>query len=223
VSELDGEMTKAAGAGAKGAERLSGVVAEWVEPRGFGWVEYDGDRLFAHIREFRKGRVPVAGDEVTFAMGLDPLGRPCARSLILKNQHAGPGLWSCLQLAVLLVLPLLAGLKLPGPGWVLPVGMLMMSVLAWRTYRSDKKAAEDGAWRVSESMLHALELFGGWPGAFLAQKRYRHKTRKASYQAIFQSIVFLYLLAALDIVMDHGLWDQLVQILDESGVLDLKK
>ncbi|MDE0835608.1 MAG: DUF1294 domain-containing protein [Akkermansiaceae bacterium] len=66
-----------------------------------------------------------------------------------------------------------------------------MRWLSWRTYRSDKKAAEVGAWRVSETMLHALELFGGWPGAFLAQKRYRHKTRKASYQAIFQSIVFL--------------------------------
>jgi uncharacterized membrane protein YsdA (DUF1294 family)/cold shock CspA family protein len=220
---MEGEITKAAGDGVKGAQRLSGLVAEWVEGRGFGWVENGGVRVFAHIREFRKGRVPATGDEVTFLLGLDPLGRPCATNLILKNEHAGPGTWACVQLAVLLILPLLAGLKLPGPGWMLPAGILVMSALAWRTYRSDKKAAEAGAWRVSETMLHALELFGGWPGAFLAQQRYRHKTRKASYQAIFQSIVFLYLLASLDIVMDHQLWDELVQLLGESGVLDLRR
>ncbi len=95
--------------------------------------------------------------------------------------------------------------------------------MAWFTYRSDKEAAATGGWRVSETTLHALELAGGWAGAFLAQRRYRHKTRKASYQAIFQSIVFLYQLAALDVVLDHKLWEQLVEVLAESGVLDLKR
>jgi uncharacterized membrane protein YsdA (DUF1294 family)/cold shock CspA family protein len=212
-----------AGHGTKGAERLSGHVAEWVEERGFGWVEYKGGRLFAHIREFGKGRVPVKGDEVTFTQGLDPLGRPCATRLVLQHEYKEPGLWSCSQLAVLMVLPFLAGLKLPVAAWAVPAAMLVASVAAWRVYRSDKKAAEAGAWRVSETMLHLLELIGGWPGAFLAQKRYRHKTRKASYQGIFQSIVFLYQLVALDLVTDHYLWDSLVQLLAESGVLEERK
>lgn len=210
--------------GGVGSERLVGRVSEWVEGRGFGWVDHGGGRLFAHIREFRKGRIPVSGDEVTFVLGLDPLGRPCARALVLKNEHAGPGIWACVQLAVLMVLPFLAGSKLPTlPGWMVPLWMIVVSLLAWLNYRSDKNAAEAGAWRVSETMLHTLELFGGWPGAFLAQRRYHHKTRKASYQAIFQSIVFLYQLAALDIVLDHHLWDLLVQVLGESGVLDLRR
>lgn len=218
---MSGKDTTAVG---DGAERLGGRVDEWVEERGFGWVEHDGRRLFAHIRDFRKGRVPVPGDEVTFLPGEDTQGRPCARSLILKKEHVGPGVWACFQLMVLLVLPLMAALKLTSvPGLILPMWMIVVSVLAWLNYRSDKKAAEAGAWRVSETMLHTLELFGGWPGAFLAQRRYRHKTKKASYQAIFQSIVFLYQLAALDIVLDHRLWDQLVQTLGKSGILDLKK
>ena len=211
------------GQGMKAEERLSGWVADWVEDRGFGWVEHQGGRLFAHIREFRKGRIPIKGEEVTFTQGLDPLGRPCATRLVLKQEHKGPALWSCIQIAVLLVLPVLAGLKLPVAAWTGPCAMLVASVAAWRVYRSDKKAAEAGAWRVSETMLHLLELIGGWPGAFLAQKRYHHKTRKASYQGIFQSIVFLYQLVALDVVTDHQLWDSLVQILAESGVLDGRK
>lgn len=214
---------KSASNGVKAPERLTGVVAEWVKERGFGWVDYKGGRLFAHIREFRKGLIPVKGDEVTFMPGLDPLGRPCASSLIMKNEKKEPGLWACFQLLVLLVLPVMAGLKLPGLGRVTPAVMLVISVMAWRIYRSDKKAAEDGAWRVSETMLHTLELLGGWPGAFLAQRRYNHKTRKASYQAIFQSIVFLYQLAALDMVLNHHLWAELVQVLGENGMLDWRR
>jgi uncharacterized membrane protein YsdA (DUF1294 family)/cold shock CspA family protein len=217
---MDGEIIESAGGKAKAPERVSGRVSEWVEERGFGWVENGEGRLFAHIREFPKGRVPVKGDEVSFLPGLDPLGRPCATGLFLKKAHVGPGLWAWVQLAVLLALPFLAGLKLPVAGWAVPAAMLVVSVAAWRTYRSDKKAAEAGAWRVSETMLHLLELLGGWPGAFLAQRRYRHKTRKASYQAIFQSIVFLYQLVSLDVVMDHQLWDALVVLLAESGMLE---
>ena len=200
--------------------RVDGVVATWVEERGFGWVEHKGTRFYAHIRAFRKGRVPAKGDEVSFEPCKDPLDRLFASNLILKKPHEGPGLWACLQVAVLVVLPLLAGFRLPGPGWIPPLWFLFVSVVAWRTYRSDKKAAQAGAWRVSETMLHSLEILGGWPGAFLAQQRYLHKTRKTSYQIIFQSIVFLYQLVSLDVVLDHRLWNELVQSLAESGLLD---
>lgn len=203
----------------KEAERLDGLVWEWVEERGFGWIEYHGGRVFAHISGFRKGRVPRKGDELTFVLREDSAGRLSATDVILRKEHEGPGVWACLQLVVLLVLPVLAGLKLPGPVWVAPLVMLVMSVLAWIAYRSDKKAAEVGAWRVSETMLHLLEIFGGWPGAFLAQHRYRHKTRKASYQMIFQSIVFLYLLTSLDMVLNHQIWDLFVKALDDNGIL----
>lgn len=204
-----------------GPERLDGIVWDWVEERGFGWVEHGCNRFFAHIKEFKKGRVPVKGDEVTFVLGVDPQGRPCATKLLLDKEHEGPGLWACLQLVVLLVLPVMAGLKLSGSLWLTTLGLLVVSVLAWVAYRSDKKAAESGAWRVSETMLHLLEISGGWPGAFLAQRRYRHKTRKESYQAIFQSIVLLYQLFSLDMVLDHHLWSQLVEILQESGLLNV--
>ena len=55
--------------------------------------------------------------------------------------------------------------------------------------RSDKARAENGTWRTPEKVLHLLELAGGWPGALVAQWRYRHKTRKVSYQISFWLIV----------------------------------
>ncbi len=43
-----------------------------------------------------------------------------------------------------------------------------------------------------------LELIGGWPGAFLAQRVFRHKISKRSYQVEFWIIVLLHQFLALD-------------------------
>lgn len=52
-------------------------------------------------------------------------------------------------------------------------------------YYLDKRAAVRGSWRVPERNLHMLEFLGGWSGAFVAQKIFRHKSKKQSYQATF--------------------------------------
>jgi uncharacterized membrane protein YsdA (DUF1294 family) len=45
---------------------------------------------------------------------------------------------------------------------------------------------------VSENTLHLLELVGGWPGALLAMKLFRHKTRKLSFLLVTWAIVALH-------------------------------
>ena len=76
------------------------------------------------------------------------------------------------------------------------------SAFAFFAYRSDKRRAELEKWRVPESTLHPAELCGGWPGAFLAQRKFRHKTAKASFQIIFWGIVLIHQLAAIDYLLD---------------------
>jgi uncharacterized membrane protein YsdA (DUF1294 family) len=58
----------------------------------------------------------------------------------------------------------------------------------------DKKRArqQQGARRTPEIMLHFLELMGGWPGAFVAQRRLRHKCVKRKYQIVFWLIVAIH-------------------------------
>jgi uncharacterized membrane protein YsdA (DUF1294 family) len=74
----------------------------------------------------------------------------------------------------------------------------VVSLFTFFAYRSDKRRAEAGEWRIPESMLHMGELAGGWPGAFLAQRMFRHKTVKISYQVQFWMIVLVYQIVALD-------------------------
>ena len=44
-----------------------------------------------------------------------------------------------------------------------------MSVFAFCLYWRDKAAAQRGDWRTSEKALHFAAVFGGWPGALVAQ------------------------------------------------------
>jgi uncharacterized membrane protein YsdA (DUF1294 family) len=62
---------------------------------------------------------------------------------------------------------------------------VVLSLLAFTAYYFDKQAAIRGTRRTPESTLHALSLLGGWPGALLAQRMFRHKTGKARFQILF--------------------------------------
>lgn len=97
-------------------------------------------------------------------------------------------------LGLLCVLPVLgvACLAYDAQAWwpllVYPVMSLVSVLLYWH----DKAQARTQARRIPEKLLHGTELFGGWPGALLAQQLFRHKTRKVPYQVTFWAIVVVH-------------------------------
>ena len=119
------------------------------------------------------------------------------------SQSRGSGsitLYSVLFLVLLLATPTYAVSRLTSViDWRVLLGVpLVLSVFAFFAYRSDKRRAEAGKWRVPESTLHIIELLGGWPGAFLAQRQFRHKTSKVSFQVTFWIIVVAHQFLAVD-------------------------
>src|SRR5438876_1161568 len=69
-----------------------------------------------------------------------------------------------------------------------------LSVVTFSLYGIDKRRAQGNLHRIKESHLHACELLGGWPGAIVAQRVFRHKWRKTRYMVVFWSVVLLHLL-----------------------------
>lgn len=63
------------------------------------------------------------------------------------------------------------------------------SLAAFVTFWLDKQRAVTGGRRVPEHLLHLLALVGGWPGAWLAARCFRHKTRKLRFRVVFCAIV----------------------------------
>ena len=92
----------------------------------------------------------------------------------------------------ILFLGVICGLVARG---ILPLGVLLLYVAASSaaaiTYAADKSAARSGRWRIAERTLHVLALIGGWPGALIAQRVFRHKSRKPSFQIAFLVTVAL--------------------------------
>jgi uncharacterized membrane protein YsdA (DUF1294 family) len=76
------------------------------------------------------------------------------------------------------------------------VGLVAVaSLVTFAAYGFDKRRAGTGGRRVPERTLHLLALAGGWPGAVLGQRHFRHKTRKVSFLVAFWAVVVLHLAA----------------------------
>jgi uncharacterized membrane protein YsdA (DUF1294 family) len=72
---------------------------------------------------------------------------------------------------------------------------LVMSAVAFAAHAIDKRRAARQRPRIRERTLHLLELAGGWPGAALGRRVFRHKTQKLSYRLAFAGIVALHVAA----------------------------
>jgi uncharacterized membrane protein YsdA (DUF1294 family) len=73
--------------------------------------------------------------------------------------------------------------------------LLAMSTVTVLVYWWDKRRAQAGGRRVPEKVLHLLAVGGGWPGAWWAQRRLRHKTQKVRFLTVFWLLVAVHLAA----------------------------
>ncbi|MDB5738928.1 MAG: cold-shock protein [Sphingomonas bacterium] len=64
-----------------------------------------------------------------------------------------------------------------------PVALFLLTINLWTIlrFRQDKAFAIAGARRIPEAKLLGLALIGGTPGALLARRIFRHKTRKEPF------------------------------------------
>lgn len=71
--------------------------------------------------------------------------------------------------------------------------VVVMSVVCFIAYGWDKRRARNGGRRVSERTLYLMALLGGWPGALVGQRQFRHKTQKVIFRIVLWMIVLLHL------------------------------
>lgn len=166
--------------------KLTGKIVEWNDQKGYGYVLGPQGRIFLHRRDFiERHKRPAVGDAIDFGLGQDLKGRPCATNACHLNDGGKIGGGVILLLAVLLVLPVMALIHLAVDiRWAGLYG-LVLSLVSYRCYANDKCKARENDWRIPESTLQVTALLGGWPGAFLAQRQFRHKVSKLGFQFVF--------------------------------------
>ena len=185
-------------------DRVEGTLVTWNPDRGFGFITpTDGGRqIFAHIRAFPQGTTtPTIGELVSYEVERTPEGkirarfvRPIGAGTVQRYGNTASSILSYLPVVAFAVVYAVVWVLWQPPYWMLIV-YLGTSLLCFIIYAIDKSAAAQGKWRVSESALLLLGLFGGWPGAIIAQQVLRHKTKKRSFQAAFAGSVVVNVIA----------------------------
>ena len=170
---------------------MKGKITRWHDDKGYGFITApDGkSKIFVHVSAMKSRSKRLAkNDTVLFDIEQDSKGRLNAVNVELTGLKA-------LSLTTLfggtfLVFVYGATLLLGGSVLFIPL-YLVMSILTYKAYASDKRAAEHGNWRTPESQLHAMALAGGWPGALLAQSQLRHKSKKQPFKTILWLTIFI--------------------------------
>jgi uncharacterized membrane protein YsdA (DUF1294 family)/cold shock CspA family protein len=178
--------------------RLQGKITHWKDAESFGFITPNngGERVFVHIRSFTGKRRPSGNELVTYELTKDAQGRTNAARVAFIGQRLpktnSPATSPAPFLFVAAFLGAVAfavtGGKLPPIILGLYVGASLITFIA---YAWDKSAAMNDRWRTQESTLHLFSLVGGWPGALLAQRLIRHKSKKRPFLTMFWITVTL--------------------------------
>lgn len=193
--------------------RHQGRIHDWNDDKGFGFVTPNGggDKAFVHIKAFSgRARRPADGDIVTYATTRDAKGRLQAADIRFANAPAATD--SRVKPGVIApAFALIAFAAIVGAGLIgkLPMAVagayVVMSAAAFVAYGMDKAAANAGRWRTPESTLHLIGLACGWPGAVLAQRLFRHKSRKRAFQMVFRATIVINLAVLAWLLAGNGL------------------
>ena len=151
--------------------RTKGKIASWNDEKGYGFISplAGGDRTFVHIKAFaNRARRPMVGDVVTYSVSADARGRLRAEDAAIagvpgKVKPRQPSGFLDFLLASVFLLVVAGAVWLSAIPMPVLLVYLVVSLATFAAYALDKRAAEKGNWRTSESTLHLLALAGGWP------------------------------------------------------------
>ncbi len=176
--------------------RHQGKITKWKDEQGFGFItpRGGGDRIFVHIKAFsNRHRRPIGNEIVTYEVASDDRGRKRAEHVAFLGDNSistqGGGL--SFTISVLFLMFVAVSVFVGQLPFVVLGIYLVASAVSFWVYASDKAAAKRNAWRTRENTLHILSLLGGWPGALVAQRWLRHKSKKVSFQIAFWATVVL--------------------------------
>lgn len=176
--------------------RHKGRVSLWHDEKGYGFVTpcLPGPNVFLHIKAFGQiQKRPQVGDLLTYALSQDDRSRSRAAQAAYSLEKFVPErhrpIGTRRRWAVPFAIASLFGITVSAFFGALPVEIIglywLASALALVLYGWDKTSATRAVQRTPENTLLIVGLFGGWPGALLAQEFFRHKTAKASFQILF--------------------------------------
>ena len=173
---------------------MQGEIIQFDPAKGYGFIKVAGQSkdIFIHQSDVNAGirlrdgvrvefdvRSTTKGQRATNVRVIDAVATPAPR-----RSNANP--YALFSLVAVVIVAAVTALLYFVFGWFWLLDYLVgVNLAAFALYGYDKNAAQNDRLRVPERVLHGVELFGGTPGAFVAQRVFHHKTRKVSYRIVF--------------------------------------
>jgi uncharacterized membrane protein YsdA (DUF1294 family)/cold shock CspA family protein len=181
--------------------RYEGKLIKWYDDKGFGFIRATADSkdVFLHVSEIQKmKRRPIINELVTYEINKDNQGRFRAINVGYQtstnlNKQPSKTTFSPLFLTFILLFTAFIFERtingfLPD---LFPILFLGINLFIFLYYYQDKTAALKNEWRTPENTLHWFSLLGGWAGAYIAQKTFKHKHKKISFMWVYKLTVII--------------------------------
>lgn len=170
---------------------MQGQVIHFNREKGYGFITADGqsENIFVHVSEISNAKELFRGQSVEFNL------KKTAKGLAAINVVAGAKQQSPYLIfgvvATLIVIAVFSYLYRGESIHPILSYLIAINTATFLLYGYDKFISTTEQLRVPEYTLHTLALLGGSPAGLMAQKFFRHKTVKGSFQLVYWVIVLV--------------------------------
>jgi uncharacterized membrane protein YsdA (DUF1294 family)/cold shock CspA family protein len=168
---------------------MQGIIINYNDEKGYGFIKTSGyeENLFVHINEVKNAKELEVGQRVEFEVVNNPKG---LAAINVKAGSKAKSPYVTFGIVSLFLAILLFSLSI-NYVQALIAYLLAINFTTFVLYGYDKFISNTEKLRVPELNLQLLALLGGSPSALMAQKFFRHKTIKGTFQVIYWVIVVL--------------------------------
>jgi len=193
---------------------MKGTIIKFDDKKGYGFIQPDGqsENIFVHASDVTTAGRLAVGQRVRYEVTQSAKGLRAANVAVegaaAMPQHRGgsspvsPYLLFGGLAVVDTILVMALGLWVFSLSWLWAY-LIAINLTTIMLYAYDKAVAGSGALRVPETILHAVELFGGTPAGIVGQHLLRHKRAKGSYQVVFW-LIFLVQISIILVLLYTG-------------------
>jgi uncharacterized membrane protein YsdA (DUF1294 family)/cold shock CspA family protein len=166
---------------------MQGIVVHYNKEKGYGFIEIEEqkDDIFIHHSKITNASELSQGQSVEFQLKKTSTGLSAINLVAGAKQRSPYLIFGVLSLFVVLTISTLLYEKIQP----ILTYLIAINITTFLLYGYDKLIAGGEKLRVPEYNLHALALLGGSPSGLFAQKLFRHKTIKGSFQLVYWLIV----------------------------------
>jgi uncharacterized membrane protein YsdA (DUF1294 family)/cold shock CspA family protein len=170
---------------------MEGIVVKFDKERRFGFIRSKqfSEDVFVHLKNIREQQPLSPGQKVEFDTERVEKGLSAINVIPGKKQTSPFWLYGIAAFTITVGLMIFLRIYL---NWHLIVAYLAsINLSTFLFYGYDKMIAGSSLLRVPEWILHSLSIGGGSPAGLVAQKMFRHKTIKGSFQLVYWAIVII--------------------------------